>query len=65
MTVGELRKALEGVPDELQVLREDDSFFLTEVRKASIASLPMFGNDEYRLGLGKVIAGGSAFFLIG
>ena len=64
MTVGELRKAVEGVPDELEVLREDDSF-LTEVRKASIASLRVFGNDEYRLGLGKVIAGGKAFFLIG
>ena len=64
MTVGELRTALEGVPDDLDVLREDDSF-LTEVRKASIATIPVFGDDEYRLGLGKVIAAGKPFFLIG
>lgn len=37
MTVGELRKALEGVPDDVQVmLREGDIYDLYDINKAEL-----------------------------
>jgi hypothetical protein len=63
MTVGELRKALEGGPDDLEVLRKDERF-LVEVYEAVVVAVRIFGDDEHRLGIGEVADDGKLFFLI-
>jgi hypothetical protein len=63
MTAGELRMALEGIPDDLEVLQRDEDG-LAEVHKAAIASVQAVSDDDFRLCVGKIADGAKAFFLI-
>lgn len=63
MTVGELRKSLRDVPDDLEVLRKEGSY-LAEVYKAAIAFVKVFGSRYSRLGIGKIAQSGKLFFVI-
>jgi hypothetical protein len=63
MTVGELKKSLLDVPDEVDVLRKEDSY-LTEVYEAVTAFVQVFGDRDPRMGVGKIAESGKLFFVI-
>lgn len=60
MTVAELRAALDGVPDDLEVLRRDESF-LTWVETASVARV---FDDGVTLGAGVIDEAGDPYFVV-
>jgi hypothetical protein len=65
MTVGELKKALEGVPDDMQVVRNDETWWLFVTRAEigetrPVAEFDLGDVDECERG----IIGSTPMFLI-